>query len=130
MIQTARVSFDKESDRATNPDGTHAGSSNELTTADTRFIKYLATHGHWTPRYHACGFATPQSGGTLYPLYRNTNAHQWERQSCTGEKLTMYQSAKSQLCTVRKVIYVKYEKLAVYEKLEMYPKSYLCMNPT
>ena len=52
VVNAARVSFDKESDWATNPDGTYAGSSNELTTADTRLIKYLATHGHWTPFAH------------------------------------------------------------------------------
>lgn len=43
VVNAARTSFGKESDWATNPDGTYAGPTNTLKPEDANLIRYLAT---------------------------------------------------------------------------------------
>lgn len=52
VVNSARVSFDKESDWETNADGTYAHSENHLKQNDCKLINYLAKHNHWTPFSH------------------------------------------------------------------------------
>lgn len=58
VVNAARVSFDKESYWAYNPDydpmeeETASNPSHKLSDSDKRLIKYLATHNHWTPFSH------------------------------------------------------------------------------
>lgn len=43
VVNAARTSFGKESDWATNPDGTYVGPTNALKPADANLIRFLAT---------------------------------------------------------------------------------------
>ena len=51
VVNAARVSFDKESDYEYNPIGDACWEGN-ISEKDEKLIKYLATHGHWTPFSH------------------------------------------------------------------------------
>lgn len=53
VVNAARVSFDKESDWITNPDGTYAYPTNTLRDKDNKLIHYLARHNHFTPFTHS-----------------------------------------------------------------------------
>lgn len=46
VVNAARVSFNKESERVQN------GNYQDLSEADQKLIKYLASHGHWSPFSH------------------------------------------------------------------------------
>lgn len=46
VVNAARVSFNKESERVQN------GNHQDLSEADQKLIKYLASHGHWSPFSH------------------------------------------------------------------------------
>jgi thymidylate synthase (FAD) len=46
VVNAARVSFNKESQRVQN------GNHQDLSEADQKLIKYLASHGHWSPFSH------------------------------------------------------------------------------
>jgi thymidylate synthase (FAD) len=46
VVNAARVSFNKESERVKN------GNHMDLSEADQKLIKYLASHGHWSPFSH------------------------------------------------------------------------------
>jgi thymidylate synthase (FAD) len=46
VVNAARVSFNKESQRVQN------GNLQDLSEADQKLIKYLASHGHWSPFSH------------------------------------------------------------------------------
>lgn len=46
VVNAARVSFNKESQRVKN------GNQMDLSEADQKLIKYLASHGHWSPFSH------------------------------------------------------------------------------
>lgn len=48
VVNAARVSFDKESDF----EWDHEELCDKLTDADTRLVKYLAKHDHWSPFAH------------------------------------------------------------------------------
>ena len=54
VVNAARVSFNKESEWATdaNSPGWHGIPEEVLQYSDAKLIKYLATHGHWTPFSH------------------------------------------------------------------------------
>lgn len=55
VVNSARVSFNKESewqDIQIDDGGACPGIGKGLTEPDQRLIKYLATHGHWTPFSH------------------------------------------------------------------------------
>ena len=51
VVNSARVSFDKESEWAFWNDWSNSG---VLLEEDARLIKYLAKHNHWTPFAHTC----------------------------------------------------------------------------
>ena len=51
VVNAARVSFDSESDYEYNPIGDDGWEGN-ISERDAKLIKYLATHGHWTPFSH------------------------------------------------------------------------------
>lgn len=52
VVNAARVSFDKESEWDFGPSGTLDAGSKYLSKADTKLIKYLADHNHWSPFSH------------------------------------------------------------------------------
>lgn len=53
VVNAARVSFDKESDwEIICDDNGYATDGVDLSEKDQKLIKYLATHGHWTPFSH------------------------------------------------------------------------------
>ncbi len=55
VVNAARVSFDKESgweDNIISYNGQEVEIIRSLPKGDQKLIKYLATHGHWTPFSH------------------------------------------------------------------------------